>query len=496
MTNLASLNYYGPELILTGTILLLVILALVYRREKSTALGYWLLAGLVAAGVTIIINYSIVPSSLFLGMVAHDGFGDFFKLLILIGTVFTVLVSRSEKVLADRNMGEFYILLAIQALGLFLMVSATDLITVYLGIEVVSITSFVLAGYLRGDLHSTEAALKYVIYGAFSSGIMLFGLSLIYGLTGETNLSNIAAALAEVADSADLALILAAVFILAGFGYKISAVPFHFWTPDVYEGAPTSITAHLSVAPKAAGFAIIIRFFNSLFGADPFTGAQWLSQVAIPWDQVLAVLAVFTMTLGNFVALRQTSVKRMLAYSSIAHAGYMMIGLPLLSQTGIFAIMVYAVFYLLMNLGAFYVVINVSNSTELETFDGYKGLGYTKPVLGIVMTIFMFSLTGIPPTAGFIGKFYLFAAVIKAGPDWYWLAIIGVLNSVISLYYYMRVVKVMYLDEKGEANQAIATTGATWLTVILAVPALVFGVYWTPVLDWITNSLKIFSRLM
>ncbi len=495
MTNLFSLNYFGPELILTGTIILAIIVDLFYQEDRSYRVGLWVLAGIILTAVTLLINEQSVPVALFLGSVVSDPFSAYFKFLILLGTIFTIVVSFSEKDLANQRVGEYYALITIMVLGMFLMVSATDLIVVYLAIEIVSIMSFVLAGYLRGNRRSSEASLKYVIYGAFSSGIMLFGLSILFGLTGSTNIYDIRVALAGLDTSVDLALILATLFIFTGFGYKISAVPFHYWTPDVYEGAPTSITAYLSVAPKAAGLALIIRFFNSSLGAPgTFIETEWIFSSAIPWTQVMAVLAVATMTLGNLIALRQTSVKRMLAYSSIAHAGYMMMGLPVLSEQGIYGIMIYAFLYLFMNLGAFYVLMLVRNNTGKETFEAFSGLGHSSPLLAIIMTLFMFSLTGIPPTAGFIGKFYIFSAVIKAGPGFYWLAIIGVINSVVSLYYYMHVVKTMFFEEDTESGIKIKFSMISILTVILAVPTFIFGIYWTPVADWVRNSLVIFIR--
>jgi NADH-quinone oxidoreductase subunit N len=251
------------------------------------------------------------------------------------------------------------------------------------------------------------------------------------------------------------------------------------------------------VAPKAAGFALIIRFFHAIFtDGGALTSASWLSTTNLPWPQIIAVLAVITMTLGNIVAIQQDNVKRMLAYSSIAHAGYMLMVLPMLSGEGFFAIMLYLLMYMLMNLGAFFVVIVVKNKTGGETFEDFKGLGWEMPIIGVMMALFMFSLTGLPPTAGFIGKFYLFAAVISAGSSFYWLAIVGVLNSVVSLYYYMRVVKMMYLE--GSSQKTLSHSNPLVLIVLLclAVPTLILGIYWAPVVDWVRNSLMFFTQSM
>jgi NADH-quinone oxidoreductase subunit N len=358
---------------------------------------------------------------------------------------------------------------------------------------VVSIVSFILAGYLRAQVRSNEAALKYVIYGAFSSGLMLYGLSLLYGLTGTTKLFELSGVISSLGPGSNLTLTVATILIMAGFGYKVAIVPFHFWTPDVYEGAPTPVTAYLSVAPKAAGFALLIRFLNSLFGTDqPLNSPVWQVMEGVPWQDILMVLAAVTMTVGNLVAIQQQNVKRLLAYSSIAHAGYILMGVPVLSQEGVYAIIFYIIVYLFMQLGAFFLAIVVSNRYGTETIEEYSGIGWKSPYLGFFMAVFMFSLTGIPPTAGFIGKMYLFAALINGGSQFYWLAIIGVLNSVISLYYYMRIVKVMYFQ--GERVKDLYVPGGMSLAIVLAmgIPSIFFGIRWSFLADWVNSSLKFF----
>jgi NADH-quinone oxidoreductase subunit N len=377
------------------------------------------------------------------------------------------------------------------------MVSTVDLIMVYISIEIVSIMSFVLAGYLKQNTRSNEAGLKYVVYGAFSSGIMLFGLSYIYGLTGSTNYFQIQQAIATMDASANTALMMATLMVLAGFGYKVSAVPFHFWTPDVYEGAPTTITAYLSIAPKAGAFAMMIRFFNQVLADGGAMGGLDASSLAsLPWANIMSLLAVITMTLGNIVAIQQNNIKRMLAYSSIAHAGYMLLAMPVMSGDSIYAIMIYLVMYLFMNLGAFFVVIIVKNKTGGETFDDYRGLGWEMPMVGVAMTIFMVSLTGLPPSAGFIGKFYIFASLIKGGNQFYWLVVAGGINSVVSLYYYFRVVKVMFLE--GERSETILQPPTIMAGMLLAtaIPTVILGIYWTPVADWVQNSLTFFIQTL
>jgi NADH-quinone oxidoreductase subunit N len=299
MNNLQSLSLYWPELILTVTVLITIIADLFYSPKESGRTALWVLGGLFLAYIAIKVQDSTIVTTLFMGNLAFDPFASFFKTLILFATVLVIFISQRTSELDGHRTGEYYALMAIMVFGMFLMVSAIDLIMVYLAIEIVSISSFILAGYLRGDLRSNEAALKYVIYGAFSSGIMLFGLSIVFGLAGSTKFFAIQEAMWNLEGSANFAFTLATVFILAGFGYKISAVPFHFWTPDVYEGAPTSITAYLSVAPKAAGFALAIRFFNQVFGdGGSFIDPSLTTYTELPWPQLLAALAVVTMTLG------------------------------------------------------------------------------------------------------------------------------------------------------------------------------------------------------
>ena len=496
MTNLQSLSFYYPELILIGVILAAIIYDLTIHKSKSGNVGWVLVAGLVVVAGAIYFQEQRV-TTLFTDSIVLDPFASFFKLIVILATIFVSIVSLQSGELKEYRKGEYFTLLGIIVFGLFLMVSTVDLIMVYLSIEIVSIMSFVLAGYLKQNTRSNEAGLKYVVYGAFSSGIMLFGLSYIYGLTGSTNYFLIQQAISTMDASANTALFMAMIMVLAGFGYKISSVPFHFWTPDVYEGAPTTITAYLSIAPKAGAFAMMIRFFNQVFADGGAMGGLDASSLAsLPWANVMGLLAVITMTLGNVVAIQQNNIKRMLAYSSIAHAGYMLLAMPVMSGDSVYAIMIYMVMYLFMNLGAFFVVITVKNKTGGETFDDYKGLGWEMPLIGIVMTIFMVSLTGLPPSAGFVGKFYIFASLIKGGSQFYWLVVVGGINSVISLYYYFRVVKVMFLE--GERKDTILQPPTVMAGMLLAtaIPTVILGIYWTPVADWIQNSLTFFIQTL
>lgn len=493
MGNIESIAYFIPELVVTATVAVALIADMIYPDRNAHRVGYWVVAGLGIAAAALWLSPPHETTTLFLNTIALDPFARIFKFIFILATVVAVLMSLRTDELTGVRTGEYFTLMAAMVLGMSLMASSIDLIMVYLSIEVVSIVSFILAGYLRTQVRSNEAALKYVIYGAFSSGLMLYGLSLLYGLTGTTKLFELSAAISALGAESNLTLTVGVILIMAGFGYKVAIVPFHFWTPDVYEGAPTPVTAYLSVAPKAAGFALLIRFFNSLFGTDqPLNSPIWQAMEGVPWQDVLMVVAAVTMTVGNLVAIQQQNIKRLLAYSSIAHAGYILMGVPVLSQQGVYAVVFYVIVYLFMQLGAFFLAIVVSNRYGTETIEEYSGIGWKSPYLGFCMAVFMFSLTGIPPTAGFIGKMYLFAALINGGSQFYWLAIVGVLNSVVSLYYYMRIVKVMYFQGERQKDLYVPSGLSAAILLAMGVPSLFFGVRWSFLADWVNSSLKFF----
>jgi NADH-quinone oxidoreductase subunit N len=496
MTNLQSLEFFIPEIILVITILACLITDLFLKKSKTDLIGWVLGIGLVIVGLSVYNLSSVPPTTLFLDMVVIDPFSSYMKIIIIISTLLIIVASWANDELSKYRKGEYFTLIGIMVVGLFLMTSSIDIIMLYVSVEVVSIMSFVLAGYLKLNTRSNEAGLKYVIYGAFSSGVMLFGLSLVFGLTGSTNYFVIQGAISSMDSSANPALIMALLMIFAGFGYKISSVPFHFWTPDVYEGAPTTITAYLSVAPKAAGFAMIIRFFYQVFSDSIALSGTAMGYTDLPWPEIIGILAVVTMTLGNLVAIQQESIKRMLAYSSIAHAGYMMLALPVLSMDAVESIMIYLFVYIFMNLGAFFVVIIVKNKTGGETFEEYDGLGWKMPIVGALMTLFMLSLTGLPPTAGFVGKLYIFKTLVGAGSDFLWLVIAGGVNSVVSLYYYFHVVKVMFLSGKRSDKLSYPPSLMLGLIIFTAVPSLVLGLYWNPLANWVKESLVFYSQAM
>ena len=485
--NLESLSYFWPEMILAIAILVVVALDLMFSARRR-----WLLTGATLLSLVVCLAWigslhGGPPRSLFLGMVALDGFSLFFKGLFVAATALVVLFGLQSREIDGRRLGEFYAILLTVTLGGFLMVSSTNLLMIYLSIELVSLPSYVLAGYQKRVRRSSEAALKYVVYGGVSSGIMLYGFSLIYGLTGTLDIGDIAAHLGQ-AQPYGLTLFLGAALAMAGFGYKVASVPFHFWCPDVYEGAPTPVTAYLSVAPKAAGFALLARFFY--MGLSDYNGSSG-SALLVDWPHLLAVISACTMTLGNLSAIWQNNLKRLLAYSSIAHAGYMMMGVVMLSASGLKAVMFYAAAYMLMNLGAFLVVLVVAARTQSEDIKEYRGLGWRSPWLAAAMTAFLFSLTGIPPTAGFIGKVYLFASVIDGGL--YWLAVIGVANSAVSLYYYARIIRAMYFEPAAEEGGIALSTLSTVTLGVLFAGTVILGLYWTPLADLASRSTEMFA---
>ena len=496
MTNLQSLEFFIPELILTITILAALITDLFVKKSKTNMIGWVLGVGLVVVGLSVHNLSSVPPTTLFLDMIVIDPFSSFMKIVIILSTLLVIVASWVNDELEKYRKGEYFTIMGIMVMGLFLMTSSVDIIMLYISIEVVSIMSFVLAAYLKLDTRSNEAGLKYVIYGAFSSGVMLFGLSIVYGLAGSTNYFAIQDTLSSLDGSANPALIMALLMIFAGFGYKISSVPFHFWTPDVYEGSPSTITAYLSVAPKAAGFAMIIRFFHQVFSDSIGLTSNAIGSTDLPWPEIIGVLAVVTMTMGNLVAIQQKSIKRMLAYSSIAHAGYMMLALPVLSMEAVESVMIYLFIYVFMNLGAFFIVIFVKNKTGGESFEDFEGLGWKMPIVGAFMTLFMLSLTGLPPTAGFVGKLYIFKTLVGAGSEFLWLVVAGGVNSVISLYYYFHVVKVMFLG--GKRSDVITYPPSTMfgLMIFTAVPTLLLGLYWNPLASWVKDSLVFYTQVM
>lgn len=491
---LADLGSFQPEVALTVTLLVAIVVDLIFRRTPIVVTTV-VLAGF-AVTAALVIGQAGVSTSIFSNMIAVDPFAVFFKVVIMFSALLVVIFSvwSTELNSSGRKLGEYYALLAGLTLGMMLMAGASNLLMMYLAVELSSLSSYILSGYTREARDSSEASLKYVIYGSLSSGLMLYGISIVYGLTGSLDLYAINQSLVSGGVNS-LALLFAGILTLAGLGYKISAVPFHFWTPDVYEGAPITITAFLSVASKAAGFAMLIRFFKVTFidtSVISLPEGSWTTLQGFEWYHIVAVMSVATMTLGNLVAIWQNNLKRLLAYSSIAHAGYMLTGVVVMTNEGVTAIFVYFVVYLFMNLGAFYVVMLIANKTGSEDIEDYKGLGSRAPLVSVALAIFLVSLTGLPPTAGFIGKLYLFAALINSG--WIWLAVVGAMNSVISLYYYVRVFRNMYLRAPDQAGEPIVFGRLqSALVLVLLIPTILLGLYFTPLVELAQASVAIFG---
>lgn len=408
------------------------------------------------------------------GAYINDSFGTFFKQLFLIAAVLTVLISKEHLV---SKQGEFHTLIVSALLGMMVMVSSGELITMYVGLELMTISFYVLIAY-KGDAKSKEASLKYIILGAMSSAIFLYGLSLIYGITQTTVIKEIAEVLAG--GQVPPLEILGMIFLIAGFAFKIAIVPFHMWAPDIYEGAPTSITVFLAVASKTAGLAALIRLF--------MTG---MSSVSSYWIELIIVLSVITLVLGNLVAIPQTNIKRLLAYSSISQAGYFLLGIIANSSLGVASILLYSLFYLFANIGAFGVVIAVSKVTGSDEIKDYAYLAKRSPFLAAVMLISLLSLAGIPPLAGFIGKFYLFLSIIEKGQ--LWLAFLSIGMSVVSVYYYLKVVKVMYFGESTTKLEPISVSINTKLALTISMIVLVvLGIYPNQVINVVLEVSKVF----
>jgi len=445
-----------PLLVVAATGLLVLILDPFTSPAKGDRLAILSLAGVGGAALVLVEQHG-ASEIVFGGMLAADGFAWFCNLLFLLVAGLTFLISMPYLRRFGMDHGEYYALLLFSTLGMMIMASSLDLITIFLGLETLSISLYILAGILRERLESNESAVKYLLLGAFASGFVLYGIALVYGATASTNLLRVAEVVASGKVSSPTLLMIGTGLLIIGFGFKVASVPFHMWTPDVYEGAPTSVTAFMIAGTKAAAFAAFLRILMTALPA-----------LQPDWGQILWVLAVLTMTVGNVVAIAQSSIKRMLAYSSIAHAGYLLVALVAANKLGSGSILFYLVAYSFMNLGAFAVVIALAfQDRERVSIQDYAGLGLKYPFLGAAMALFMFSLAGIPPTGGFMGKFYIFSAAIQA--NYIGLAIIGVLNSVISVYYYLRITVVMYMGQDGAEPAADRLSPALGLAVLVAV---------------------------
>jgi len=449
------------------------------RRRLGVITGWGVLVVLlVTFGLWLFLNEpSNQPVLLWGGMIRHDLITLVFRVMFLVAALITALISTDTE---ELQYGEFYALILMSTIGFNLMAASGDLIMLYLALETASIPLYLLAGFAKNKERSSEAGMKYFIYGAFASAVMLYGLSFIYGLTNQTNLIGVAQ---TITAQPDAPVLLASVLVIVGFGFKISAVPFHFWTPDVYEGAPAAVTGLVSTASKAAGFAVFLRVLTA--------GVFGTVEAAQEWWAMLVAMAIVTMTLGNLLAIWQTNIKRMLAYSSIAQAGYTLIGLVTLSVDGTGASMFYLLYYVFSNIAAFAVIILLSNLVKSDEISDMKGLSRRSPWLGLAMMFALLSLGGIPPTAGFFGKFFIFKAAVDVGL--WWLALIGILNAFIALYYYLNVIKVMYLYRSDEDEVMIPVSRAAKVGLAIGMFGIFYlGVLAGPAFEWTRNAAEAF----
>jgi NADH-quinone oxidoreductase subunit N len=470
----ADFYYILPEMVLTvGALLVLISDVLLPRGSKTLV---WITMAAIVATMLSLLPFSSTHVEVARGLIAVDRFAFFFKFVFLIAAALTVLMSVRYLEVEGASPGEYYFLILCAALGMMIMAGGIDLITIFIGLETMAISFYILAGFIKPSQRSNEAAVKYFLLGAFSLGILLYGMSLMYGLSGTTNLRTMATIFAG--QERDPRLALAVILVVAGVGFKIAAVPFHMWAPDVYEGAPTPVTAFLSVGSKAASFAMLLRIF-----------IEGLPSMSADWRMLFEALAIITMTVGNLAALTQTNLKRMLAYSSIAHAGYVLIGVVAGTPRGISATLIYLLIYSFMQLGAFAVIVMMRRQDVIgDELKDFSGLHVRHPLAAFAMLLFMLSLGGIPPTAGFMGKFWLFGAAIEAG--YVWLAVIGVLNSAVSLYYYIRIVVFMYVKPPTAGSQPAMSPSLSLALAVAVVATLVLGVYPRVLFDFAESSAR------
>ena len=455
-----------PELLLACLAMALLMFG-AFRGDKATP------TVLLLSVVTLVVLIGLIAlgprgeGTAFGGLFVSDGYGDFMKVLVLVGSATAMVMSLRYFEHEGVVRFEYPILMLFATLGMLMMISANDLISLYLGLELQSLSLYVIAAIRRDSLRSTEAGLKYFVLGALSSGMLLYGASLIYGFTGTTSFETLADVFAESAAAGHgppLGVIIGLVFLLAGLAFKISAVPFHMWTPDVYEGAPTPITAFFATAPKIAAIALLCRVMTGPFG-----------EFVVQWQQIVIFISIASMILGAFAAIYQTNIKRLMAYSSIGHVGYALVGLAAGTEEGVRGLVIYMAIYVIMNLGTWGCILCMRRKQIMvEGIDDLKGLSKTNPMMALALGIFMFSMAGIPPLAGFFGKLYVFLAAIESGL--YTLAVIGVLSSVVGAFYYLRIVKLMYFDEPAEAfdrpigrEMTVILTGTSLLTLLFFV---------------------------
>lgn len=482
----SNLAFYVPELMVIMTMCFVLFVEAGYKHEeKGRAMTFIVSAvGLVITLAALIANMHMKPVGLFYNAVVVDSFGTFMKMILVIGTLGCIILSRrSNEIYADLK-SEYSAMTLGVLLGGMLLVSANNMLTLYLGIETLSILSYVLSSFKREESRSAEAGLKYALYGGISAGVMLYGISHIYGTLGTIQFTEIATKVVAL-QSAQIALLMVSfVFFFVGLGYKIACFPFHMWSPDVYQGSPIPVTSFFAIVPKMAGLAAILRVTAVFFAGQGVMQSSWIG--------LLHVIAAMTMTVGNVSAIGQDSVKRMLAYSSIGHAGFMLLGVLVMNDTGSSAVLFYGTAYLFMTLATFFITSFVSDHMGSDSHSSFKGLIYKHPLMALAMAIMMFSLSGMPPFSGFVAKWNILSVTIDK--KYYGLALIAAINSVVALFYYMRLVKVMILDQAESEEKMTGFNFLNQLTIgILSFPVIFLGIFWERLM-MIANGAKLFIK--
>jgi NADH-quinone oxidoreductase subunit N len=464
-----------PELFLALIIMALMMLGVFHKtggKEDVKASRLISLLSVISLLLAILLVSTLSGGRLmtFSGMFVSDTFAVYCKVLVLIGSALAIVLSFRFQERHDMARFEYAILIVFATLGMMMMISANDLISLYVGLELQSLSLYVIAAFQRDDTRSTEAGLKYFVLGAVASGMLLYGASLIYGFTGVTNFDQLAKVFQD-GHTAGVGVVFGIVFILAGLAFKVSAVPFHMWTPDVYEGAPTPVTAFFSVAPKIAALALLIRVMVGPFGG-----------LVEQWQQIVIFISIASMALGAFAAINQRNIKRLMAYSSIGHVGYALIGLCVGEEVGVRSVLIYLAIYLFMNIGVFACILNMRrDGAMVEGINDLAGMSRTHPMLAMALAILMFSMAGIPPFAGFFGKLYIFMGAIQA--ELYWLAVLGVLSSVVAAFYYIRIVQIVYFEEAGKPLDKSSSPELSFVITASGLFVAFFFVYPTPVLS-------------
>lgn len=493
--NLIDLQLIVPELILTACACLALVMEVVLPYRKTKVIAYFSLIGVILAAVSLAVQYlsrSTFPIDGFYGMIRIDGFAIVFQSIFLIGAALAILISTRYLDIEGEQHGEYYALVLFATVGMMFLACGFDLITLYISLELMALTFYVLVAFTKREKRSNEAAMKYFLLGAFSSGVLLYGMSLLYGIAGSTNLGEIGRALADVTLNAQAGessvrpmMLLGMIALAAGLFFKIAAVPFHMWAPDAYEGAPTSVTAFLSTASKAASFALYARIFM-----------EALNSMRADWAPLLGLVAAITIMVGNWAAVTQENSKRLLAYSSISNAGYLLLGLVAGNTYGYVGLVIYLLVYTLMNMGAFGIIISLRRRGIIgDNVDDLTGLAHKAPGMAAMMAVFMLSLGGLPATGGFIGKYFLFGGLLQRGKAdgktwYYWLAGWAIINTVVSFYYYVRFIKVMYLGDTVADDKPLSLSPALQTALVASLVGIIFiGIYPQPLIEIVQNLL-------